>query len=297
MLYYVLIAHEVGFFWSINNKYAYYQTVIDAVNDFLSNQYGSYTINWIIDELNSRLSAGTITRQDVILQDCNLTVGLFLDELNAAKSYYGNNAVWFQVYRDYLITQSRCTDLTPGVSSGSGSGSGDGTGTGTGSQVINYDRNYDGFDNSRWRQTVGIYAMTSDSLAPKGEQFDYNGQEGGVGNGNERISLMIRSWVQPEWADAPLCVDDEKDEHGNITYRIRTRGLCDMFMYPHFYFLLHRKKYKVKVRATIAQLLDIRNHWGNYYNIGGKIGFVDKLKYNINRSDGVKEVEIDFYAI
>lgn len=139
--------------------------------------------------------------------------------------------------------------------------------------------------------------MTSDSLAPKGEQFDYNSQEESVGNGNERISLMIRSWVQPEWADAPLCIDDEKDEYGNITYRIRTRGLFDMFMYPHFWFLLNRKKYRVKALATIAQLIDIRNHWGSRYNLDGKIGFIDRMKYNIRRSDGVKEVEMDFYAI
>ena len=169
-------------------------------------------------------------------------------------------------------------------------------GGGSGSEVVDYDRGYDGFDNSRWKDTIAIYEMTADSLDLKGAVFDYNGTSEGVGSG-ERFSLAIRSWVQPEWADAPLCNDDERDPQGHIITKIRSRGLCDTFMREHFYALLNRKPYKVKVLATIAQLLDIRNHWGDWYVIDGKVGYIDKVSYQINRATGIQEAELMFYSV
>jgi hypothetical protein len=138
--------------------------------------------------------------------------------------------------------------------------------------------------------------MTSDSTAPKGETFDYNSQEEGNGGG-ERISLMIRSWVQPEWSDVPLCNDDERDDDGRIIYRIRTRGLADCFMAEHIHALLHRKPFKVEVLATVAQLLDIRNHWEDKYELDGKVGFINIVKYNILKATGVNKAELEFYSI
>lgn len=80
-------------------------------------------------------------------------------------------------------------------------------GGGTDSDTENFDYNYDGFGNSKWRTTVGEYALTADSVDPYGNVYDYNGKEDGIGN-EERFSLKPRAWVQPDWADAPLVVND-----------------------------------------------------------------------------------------
>ena len=292
VLYNTLIGQSYGYFWTVNNTKVYCYTLSDALDDFLAAEYTfhSYYINPMINKLESDLSQGKYTRDSVILSQCNLTVGLFLDELTSARDYLKTNIEWMSAYSHYLISESRCENLSPQSASGGSAG------TGTGSQIINYDRGYDGFDNSRWRQTIGVYAMTSDSMAPKGETFDYNSQEEGDGGG-ERISLMIRSWVQPEWSDVPLCNDDERDDFGRILYRIRTRGLADCFMAEHIHALLHRKPYKVEVLATVAQLLDIRNHWEDRYELDGKVGFINIVKYNVLKATGVHKAELEFYSI
>ena len=168
-------------------------------------------------------------------------------------------------------------------------------GGGNDSGLDTYDNNYDGFGNDRWVQTVGTYAATPDSLTPKAEAFDYNGQEHGLGG--EHFSLQIRSFVQPEWADGPICDPDVVDEQGNITEKIRSRGLFDSFMREHAKFLLDRKPYRIKVRATIAQLLDLRNHWRDRFVFAGKVGYINKISYNIANNKGVTDAVIDFYSI
>ena len=149
-----------------------------------------------------------------------------------------------------------------------------------------FDTNYDGFGNDKWRQTVGTYAFSSDSVTPKGEMFDYNGQDPGLGG--IHFSLLIRAWVWPEWSDAPIVVSDAE---------IKDRGLYDTFLREHAYFLLHRKKYKIVVQTTIAQLLDIRNHWTDRYSIDGKVGWINAIKYNIEKATGVGEAELEFFAL
>lgn len=169
-------------------------------------------------------------------------------------------------------------------------------GGGSDSEIINYDPNYDGFGNYRWRDTIATYEMHSDTMDPKGAVFDYNGKDAGDGGG-ERFSLQIRSWVQPDWASEPLCADDERDASGKVVNKIRSRGLFDSFILPHAYFLLHRKKYRIRALVEIAQLLDIRNHWTDKFDIDGKIGYIDRVAYDISRADGISEVDIDFYSI
>lgn len=195
-------------------------------------------------------------------------------------------------------------------------------GAGSDSEIIEYDRNYDGFDNSRWKDTIAIYELTSDTIDVKGATFDYNGTDEGDGGG-ERFSLQIRSWAPFVYyvdgqgnlhinKDVSLagqtvdgvsgktwlipCNDDERDEQGNIVNKIRSRGLFDSFMQAPAKFLLGRKKYKVKVLSTIAQLLDIRNHWTDFYVLDGKVGLINAVDYEISKSEGVKAAEIEFYS-
>lgn len=166
--------------------------------------------------------------------------------------------------------------LTIGIMRGGGNNAG----------IENYQQNYDGFGNDKWRHTVGTYAVYSDCLTQKGEPFDYNGQDEGLGG--EHFSLQIRSWQQPSWADAPIIIADKE---------VMNRGLYDTFLHPHAYFLLHRKPYKVKVLATMAQLLDIRNHWSDKFVIDGKVGWINAIKYNIEKATGVSEAELEFYSL
>lgn len=195
-------------------------------------------------------------------------------------------------------------------------------GAGSDSELIEYDRGYDGFDNSRWKDTVGIYELTSDTMDLKGAIFDYNGSDEGDGGG-ERFSLQIRAFApfvfykdgngklhiskDLSLEGKPIeegsetvwqipCDNDERNQQGQIINKIRSRGLFDTFMREHAKFLLGRKKYKVRVMATIAQLLDIRNHWTDFYVLDGKVGLIDKVNYEILKAGGVREAELEFYA-
>lgn len=150
-----------------------------------------------------------------------------------------------------------------------------------------YDYNYDGFGNSKWRTTVGKYALTTDSVDPYGNVYDYNGTADGIGN-EERFSLKPRAWVQPEWADAPLVVNDPL---------IKNRGYFDTFLADYAYFLLHRHKYRIKCSASVAQIADIPNHWKEWWLIDGKKCLINKVSTDISVKDGMGEVELEVYSI
>lgn len=160
-------------------------------------------------------------------------------------------------------------------------------GGGTDSNTENFDYNYDGFGNSKWRTTVGEYALTADSVDPYGNVYDYNGKEDGIGN-EERFSLKPRAWVQPDWADAPLVVNDPL---------IKNRGYFDTFMVDYAYFLLNRKKYRIKCLASVAQIADIPNHWKEWWLIAGKKCLINKVSTDISVTDGMGEVELEVYSL
>ena len=150
-----------------------------------------------------------------------------------------------------------------------------------------YDYNYDGFGNSRWRTKSGDYAMTTDSIDPYGNVYDYNGVEPGIGN-EERFSLKPRAWVQPEWASAPLVVSDPL---------IKNRGWVDTFLIDYIYFLLHRKKYYVTCFTSVAQIADIQNHWREWWILDGKKFLIDKVNTDVSVKDGLGKVELEIYSL
>ena len=151
-----------------------------------------------------------------------------------------------------------------------------------------YDYNYDGFGNSRWRTKSGDYAMTTDTIDPYGVPYDYNtGDEEGIGD-EERFSLKPRAWVQPEWADTPLVVN---------TPSVKNRGYVDTFLIDYIYFILNRKRFYIKCLATVAQIVDIQNHWKEWWNIDGKKCLIDKVNAEITARDGLGEVELEVFAI
>lgn len=194
-------------------------------------------------------------------------------------------------------------------------------GGGTDGYMQIYDTNYDLLGNSRWRNVAGEYALTSDSMSPMGVVYDYNGDRGGLGGG-ERFSLKI-SAVKPflyyidaggachitkdltqEGKDvgdgqhvwlAP-CYADETSQ-GEVTKKIRTRGLYETFMLEYTRFLLERKTFKVRLEASIAMLANITNHWHRRWRIDGMVGWIGKVKYNIDVQTGINNVELEFFTI
>ena len=151
-----------------------------------------------------------------------------------------------------------------------------------------YDYNYDGFGNSKWRTKSGDYALTTDSIDPYGVEYDYNGgDEEGIGD-EDRFSLKPRAWVQPEWADAPLVVN---------TPSVKNRGYVDVFLIDYIYFILNRKRFYIKCLASVAQIVDIQNHWKEWWNINGKKCLIDKVNAQVTARDGLGEVELEVFAI
>lgn len=164
-----------------------------------------------------------------------------------------------------------------------------------------YDYNYDHFGTSKWRTVSGKYALACDSLDMMGNEFDYNGVQEGVGDG-ERFSLKIRAFKEPSWLSDPkyqnvvLCDNDEVDKNGKVVKKIRSRGLFDTFILPYAYFLLNRKKFMVRCTTTVAQVADIPNHWQEWWNIGGMKCLIDKVNTTIDAKTGMGEVELTVYA-
>lgn len=165
-----------------------------------------------------------------------------------------------------------------------------------------YDFNYDGFGNSKWRTVSGKYALACDSLDMMGNLFDYNGVQPGIGNG-ERFSLKIRAYKEPVWLKDPkykdvvLCNPDIYDKQGNVETKIKSRGLFDTFILPYAYFLVNRKKFKVKCTTTVAQLADIPNHWMEWWDIDGKKCLIDKINTRIDAKQGLAKVELTVFAL
>lgn len=165
-------------------------------------------------------------------------------------------------------------------------------GGGSDATIQTYDWNYDGHGNSKWRTVAGKYAMSSDSMDNWGSQYDYNGTQAGIGE-DERFSLKIRSYIEKD--GKILCNDDQRDEEGNIETKVRTRGLYDTFMSEYAHFLLNRKKLQVKFRCEVAELTNIQ--WGKRYNIGGYIGWINKLSYTISAEEGLGVVTAELYQL
>lgn len=189
-------------------------------------------------------------------------------------------------------------------------------GGGTNMTIQNYSHDYDGFNNDKWRTVAGEYALTSDTMDQIGNEFDYNGV--GIEDDGEKFSLKIAAykpfrykyvgnqlkistnpteWIgDPSWL-IPCNTDVVDQETGNIETKIRSRGLFDTFMSELCYFLLHRKKVRIKAMTTVAQLADIPNHWRQLWRIDDMVGFIDKVQYQLAVEKELGEVTIDFYII
>lgn len=187
-------------------------------------------------------------------------------------------------------------------------------GGGSDAEVQQYDFGYDGFNNDKWRTVSGEYVMASDTMDAMGNRFDYDGNNGNSIGNEDRFSLKIRSWKPFLWAKidgrtlitSDLSLVGEKVMAGNNeTWKIPCvsdpsvlrRGLFDVFMAAYALFFLRRKKLRLKVETTVAQLAEVPNHWDDLWRIDYLTGYIDSLNYSVNTETGLGEVTIDFFSI
>lgn len=179
-------------------------------------------------------------------------------------------------------------------------------GGGSSSEIQNFDRGFDGFDNSKWRLVAKGYAMDSDTMDQFGNKYDYDG---------ERFSLKIRSWKPFLYyidssgktivtSDLSLAGKPVEGVSGKTWLvpsiedkSVRLRGLADTFMAEFIYFLLNRRKLRIHCLAEAAALVDIPNHWYRRFDIGGIVCYIDKINYSISDETGIGEVTMDVFAI
>lgn len=179
-----------------------------------------------------------------------------------------------------------------------------------------YDRGYDGFDNSKWAVLSSDYAITADtmdvfgtfygisdagsfSLKPRAwKPFLYYIKDGVchvTPYSDDLVGQPVEGEVDKTWLIP--CNDDERNAQGIITKRIRSRGYVDTFLIEFIHFLLHRKRYEIKAHCTAAELANIPLHWAEFYDIDGKIGLFNQLQYDVNEETGIGEVTIDYFAL
>ena len=121
--------------------------------------------------------------------------------------------------------------------------------------------------------------MTTDSVDTYGNP---------LGSDGESFSLKPRAWVQPEWSDQPLIVNDPE---------IKNRGYFDTFLLDFAQLLLYGKKYRVYCLTTAAQVADIPNHWTEWWNIDGRKSIISKVLAEVTVNDGLRQVELEIYSM
>lgn len=182
-------------------------------------------------------------------------------------------------------------------------------GSGT-ENIVDYDRGYDGFDNSKWLISAKDYSINADtydehgnfigtnpatsfSLKPRAYKpfrYRYVGNELQISTDPKQWEDAAAGWLIP-------CNDDVRNAQGIITQRLRSRGMCDTWMIDFLYFLLHRQKYHVEALCTAAELADLPNKWLRRWEIDGKVGWIGLSTYPLSVENGVGKVELEFYAL
>ena len=165
-------------------------------------------------------------------------------------------------------------------------------GGGTNATFQKYDYNYDGFGSYKWRIVPGLYGMSSDSIDAWGADYDYNGNISGIGDESGRFSLKIRAYIE-----APEDIPSQGIEKGDILCDadVAHRGLFDTFMSEYAHFLLNRKTVRIEIICEVAELLNIQ--WAKRYNIGGYVGWINKISSHISVENGLEKVTIEMYIL
>lgn len=172
-------------------------------------------------------------------------------------------------------------------------------GGGASAHIDYYDYNYDMFGNCKYRMVAGSdYGISLDSIDNYGQVYDYNGDLPGIGggsNGDERISLKIRSYIE-----AP---EDMVGPNGEVIPKgtplcdpqVMNRGLFDQFMSEYAYFRMNANPIELTIQCEVAALTSIQ--WHRRYRFGDYVGWINKINTHITAAQGIESVTVELLVL
>lgn len=49
--------------------------------------------------------------------------------------------------------------------------------------------------------------------------------------------------------------------------------------------------------TTVAQVIDVKNHWLSWWEINGKVGLLDSVQCSIDKEKGLGVVTVDMFSL
>lgn len=251
---------------------------------------------------NDGLGSGTLSGAN--MEDMKQVLAVFVDEEMwheniefKLQNPLGNN--YMDASLDCILTTDECYDPSQTDDGNSplqhhdwGAAINIMRGGGADMQIQKYDYNYDGCGNYKWRVTAGDYSMNPDCIDNWGNDYDYTGSGDESIGDDERFSLKIQAYKEID--GTVQCNADEVDKDGNITRKVRSRGLKDTFMAEYIHWLMNRKPVELTFRAEAAQLADIQ--WHRRYQTEDMVYRISKLNYTATAKDGLGVVTALVYV-
>ena len=173
--------------------------------------------------------------------------------------------------------------LTLGIMRGSGEDMG-----------VRYEADPDDMEgNDTWEiepgSSVTAHPDTCDSY---GEPWDYNGQQPGYGDLDDRVSLKLRAEKPNPRFDPDLPESEDNRRYLKVTTEsLRGRGLCDRFYKEYSYWVRNARVAKREVRMEMAQLLAIDKT--KRVRVGDITGFIRKMQYTVSSKTGLGMVTME----
>lgn len=155
----------------------------------------------------------------------------------------------------------------------------------------------DGEGNDAWEiepgSSVTVHPDTCDNY---GNPWDYNGQQDGYGNMEDRVSLKLRAEKPNPKFDKTKEESDTNRRYLEITNEnLQRRGLIDQFYKEYSYWTRNARIAKRTVRMELAQLLAIDKT--KRVTVGDITGFIKKMQYTVNNKTGLGLVTMEIMYI
>ena len=112
----------------------------------------------------------------------------------------------------------------------------------------------------------------------------------------DSVIETLRDFDYDKVADCYAAYRGEQSRLREIEKKIKSRGLFDTFLSEYANFILKRRKYRIEIECSAAQVADVPNHWARRFRINGMVGFINKLSYNISAAEGLNSLEVEFYV-
>lgn len=177
--------------------------------------------------------------------------------------------------------------LTLGIMRGSGSDS-----------RVDYNGDPDDAEgNDTWEVMPGSGATAHpDTCDCYGREWDYNGEQEGIGDTDGRISLKLRAEKPNPYFDPKQPESENNRRYLEIEdENLRRRGIADQFYKEYSYWVRNARICKMQVAIGIAQLQNIDKT--KCVKIGDITGFVRKMQYSVSKQTGLGLVTMEIMYI